>query len=74
MISTLLEAIVRLSLRRPGLVCAGALLPALIGAYAFTVPIDLSFAGVMNREHPEVARYFAASERYGLGGALHLLI
>lgn len=47
---------------------------ALIGVRAFTVPLDFSFAGLMNRDHPEVARYFAASERYGLGGTLLVVI
>jgi len=55
----------------------------IIGALAFACAlstlilwtrIDLSFGGVMDRSHPEVARYFAASERYGLGGRLPLLI
>ena len=38
------------------------------------MPLDFSFSGLMDRTHPEVARYFAASDRYGLGGLLPLLI
>ncbi|MBW2231538.1 MAG: MMPL family transporter, partial [Deltaproteobacteria bacterium] len=45
-----------------------------ISLYAFTVPLDFSFAGLMDRAHPEVARYFAASDRHGLGGLLPLLV
>jgi len=74
MISRLLSASGRLALQRPGLVLASMLVPALCSLYAIRVPLDFSFAGVMNRAHPGVARYFAASERYGLGGLLPVLV
>lgn len=44
------------------------------GWVAAVTPIDLSFAGLMDRSHPEMQRYFEASRRYGLGGRLPLLL
>jgi hypothetical protein len=46
----------------------------IVAAYTLTLPVDFSFSGLMDREHPEVARYFDASRRFGLGGRLPLLI
>lgn len=72
------NALARLALgcaHHPGRVGLG-----LIAALALAVVVlasarvDLSFAGLMDREHPEIARYFEASERYGLGGRLALLV
>ena len=74
MITRLLDATARLGLHRPGLVAATMLVPALVSVYALQVPVDLSFAAVMDREQPEVARYFAASQRFRLGGRLPLLV
>ena len=74
MIARLLSAVVGLSLRRPRLLLAAMVLPAGVSLTVFAVPLDLSFAGLMNRDHPEVKRYFQASERYGLGGWLPLLL
>jgi uncharacterized membrane protein YdfJ with MMPL/SSD domain len=74
MIERLLSAVVGLSLRRPRWLLAAALLPAGLSLTALSVPVDLSFGGLMDRDHPEVARYFRASERYGLGGWLLLLL
>ena len=74
MITKLLAAAARVALTKPKWVIAASVLPLALSLYAFRVPVDLSFAGLMNRDHPEVARYFAASERYGLGGLLPLLI
>lgn len=61
--------------RHPKRVWLLLVLPTLIfGALALRVPLDLSFAGLMDREHPEMRRYFAASQRHGLGGRLPLLV
>ncbi len=73
-IERLLGGSVRLALRRPGRVVAAGWLCGLGGLYALTVPLDLSFSGLMNRDHPEVARYFEASAAYGLGGVLPVLL
>lgn len=74
MIRKLLVAITRLALDRPGLLIASMALPALIGLAAVEAPLDFSFAGIMDRSHPEVQRYFAASERYGVGGLVPVLL
>lgn len=74
MIERLLDRLALFALRRPGAILAGGLCAAIVSLYAFTVPVDLSFAGVMDRTQPEVARYFAASDRYGLGGILPVLL
>ena len=42
--------------------------------YVISLPIDLSFSGVMDRSHPEVSRYFETSDRLGLGGQLLILL
>jgi predicted RND superfamily exporter protein len=74
MVTKLLTLICRFALARPRLVLAAMGVPAVFSIYALVVPLDFSFSGLMNRQHPEVARYFAASERYGLGGLLPLLL
>ena len=74
MIESILAHIVRLSLRSPLSTLGVGLALGLSGFYAVSLPIDLSFSGVMDRRHPQVARYFEASERYGLGGRLLLLL
>ncbi len=74
MIDQLLERVAHFAQTRPRTILAIGLLSALVSAYAFRVPVDLSFSSVMNRGHPEVARYFAASQKYGLGGMLLLLV
>jgi predicted RND superfamily exporter protein len=74
MIEQLLARASRLALRRPRLLLASMILPALLSVYAPMVPLDFSFSGLMDRSHPEVQRYFRASQRYGLGGLLPLLL
>ncbi|MGB1277086.1 MAG: hypothetical protein ACPG77_15180, partial [Nannocystaceae bacterium] len=74
-VSTLLAAIARISVRAPRRVWLAMFVLGLLGTLVATaVPRDLSFGGVMNREHPEVARYFEASQRHGLGRSLPLLL
>lgn len=46
----------------------------LIAGLAARTPVDLSFAGLMDRSHPEVARYFEASRAWGLGGRVPVLL
>lgn len=74
MIERMLDRLAGFATSRPRAVLIGCALMSLIGVPAFLVPVDFSFAGLMNREHPEVARYFAASERYGLGGVLLVVV
>jgi predicted RND superfamily exporter protein len=74
MITKLLTSICRLALARPRLVLAAMVVPAVFSLYALAVPLDFSFSGLMNRQQPEVVRYFEASDRYGLGGLLPLLL
>lgn len=74
MIEAVLDRLAGFATARPRTVLLVCGLLGLIGLRAFVVPVDLSFAGLMDRQHPEVARYFAASERYGLGGVLLLVI
>ncbi len=74
MITKLLTSVCRLALARPWLVLAAMVVPAVFSLYTLVVPLDFSFSGLMNRQHPEVARYFEASDRYGLGGLLPMLL
>lgn len=74
MIDRFLERGVLFAKSHPRFLWAFLGLSLLFSSYALTVPLDFSFSGVMNRSHPEVARYFAASEAYGLGGILPLLV
>jgi predicted exporter len=62
-------------MRRPGR--AWGLLvaiPVVLAIAAADARIDLSFAGLMNREDPEIAAYFERSKAWGLGGRLALLV
>jgi predicted exporter len=62
-------------MRRPGR--AWGLLvgiPVVLAIAAADARIDLSFAGLMNREDPEIAAYFERSQAWGLGGRLALLV
>lgn len=62
-------------MRRPGR--AWALLVAIplgLVLAAADARVDLSFAGLMNREDPEIAAYFERSQAWGLGGRLGLLM
>jgi predicted RND superfamily exporter protein len=75
MMTRLLTALARTTLERPTLVVLLSVLPALAcAAYALTVPQNISFTGVMDRENPEVARYFDVTKRLELGGVLPILI
>lgn len=74
MIERLLARAASLAIAHPARVVIAGWLTALSALYVVFVPVDLSFSGVMNREHPEVERYFEASARYGLGGLLPLLL
>ena len=74
LIDRLLEKLVNLAGSQGRVLLGFAVLSALFSCYALRVPFDLSFSGLMDREHPEVARYFAASKTYGLGGILPLLV
>lgn len=74
MIESLLERLALFMRRRPWVVFVGGVLGLACSLQALRVPVDLSFAGVMDRSNPEVARYFAASERFGLGGMVPVLL
>ncbi len=74
MIEAVLDRIATLTERRPRWVVVGGLIAALCSLQALRVPVDLSFAGVMDRSNREVQRYFAASERFGLGGIIPVLL
>lgn len=74
MIERLLEQVAHSSRLHPRRILVLVAAGLIASGYAFTVPLDFSFSSVMDREHPEVARYFAASAKYGLGGMLPLLI
>ena len=69
----LLGIVTRAALAHPTrTVLAVVLFLIALSALAPSARIDLSFSGLMDRSHPEVARYFRASERFGLGGTLLL--
>ena len=74
MIESALDQIAAFTQRRPWVVVVGSLIAAACSLQALRVPVDLSFAGVMDRSNPEVARYFVASERFGLGGIVPVLL
>ncbi|MFP6640184.1 MAG: MMPL family transporter [Myxococcota bacterium] len=74
MISQWLSQITRIATRRPGAVIGVSCLLSLLGLPALFVPWDMSFAPLMDRSEPEIARYFTVSERYGLGAWLPLLV
>ena len=74
MIESGLDQIAAFTQRRPWVVVIGCLIVAACSLQALRVPVDLSFAGVMDRSNPEVARYFVASEKFGLGGMVPVLL
>jgi len=75
MMTRLLDALARVTLRHPARVVFFSVVPALLSAaYALTVPQNISFTGVMDRENPHVARYFEVTKRLELGGVLPILI
>jgi len=75
MIDMLLEGIARAALRRPVHVAVCAVVPSIaLAAFALTVPQNISFTSVMDRENAEVARYFEVSKRLEIGGILPLLV
>jgi len=71
----LLGTLARAALARPGRTATAALAPLIaFAALVPGVPLDLSFGALMDRSHPEVARYLDASESYGLGGIVLILL
>ena len=75
MLHEVLGRLGRLAVARPWRLYLAALLPAIaLFAMVPTVPVDLSFTGVMNRENEEVARFFDTVRRYDLGGDLIVLL
>jgi uncharacterized protein len=72
------SALVRLLdgvLARPLPVAVGIVIPCLVlGFFGLSAPKDLTFTGVMDREHPLVKRYYEVSDRLQLGGRLPLLL
>ncbi|MDX1384225.1 MAG: MMPL family transporter, partial [Thermoanaerobaculia bacterium] len=70
-----LDRLATVAASRPWLLLAVVVTPfAVLSLRALDTPVDLSFAGIMNRRDPEIARFFALSERYRLGGDLLLLL
>lgn len=62
-------------MRRPGRAWALlVVIPLGLVLAAADARVDLSFAGLMNRDDPEIAAYFERSQAWGLGGRLGLLI
>lgn len=62
-------------MRRPGRAWALlVVIPLGLVLAAAGARVDLSFAGLMNREDPEIAAYFERSQAWGLGGRLGLLV
>lgn len=75
MLSALLDRLARALLRAPLLFVLAAALPTLgLAALGSSMPRDLSFTGLMDRNHPEVQRYLDTVERFALGGTLTLLL
>ncbi len=74
MISSALHLLAAGVLKRPARVLALTIIPLAASIWALGVPLDFSFASVMDRSHPEVARYFEASDRFGLGRLLPALL
>ncbi|HVS66616.1 MAG TPA: efflux RND transporter permease subunit [Thermoanaerobaculia bacterium] len=71
----LLARLATLTVRHPVAVLVAVAAPAILGgAGALRTPVDLSFTGVLDRSNPEVERYFRAARRFGLGGALLVLL
>ena len=74
MIERFLNFVVRRSTSRPVSVLVTGVSLGVSFIYVISLPIDLSFSGVMDRSHPEVSRYFETSDRLGLGGQLLILL
>ncbi|MCP4504352.1 MAG: MMPL family transporter [Deltaproteobacteria bacterium] len=75
MISRLLSLLAEQVLRHPRRVLLWSILPMiLLGSVAPFLPLDLSFTGIMDRSHPQVARYFETQRDADLGGLLLLLL
>ncbi len=74
MIEQLLDRAASVAIAHPTRVVIAGWLTSLSALYVVGLPVDLSFSGLMNRQHPEVERYFEASARHGLGGLLPLLL
>ncbi len=71
----LLLALSRHLLERPHVVLMATLLPAVaLAILGLMTPMDMSFTGIMDRENPEIARYFKTSKELSLGGTLLLLV
>jgi len=65
----------RWAMRRPGWAWTLLLvIPLGLVLAAADARVDLSFAGLMNREDPEIAAYFERSQAWGLGGRMALLV
>ncbi len=64
-----------LAARRPVLLLAVATVPALLVVTALPgLPVDMSFAGMMDRQDPEVERYFRTLGELEMGGEVLLLL
>ena len=75
MLDALLRWLVEAALRRPWTVVVATVLPTLVAALLVVrVPLDLSFTGIVPKDHPEVAKYLALSSELNVGGRLLLLL
>ena len=75
MLSRLLKAIAHNAAFRPWSLILLTVLPTLVlSAGAFFVPIDLSFAGLLDSSKPDIRAYVDMVESAGLGKALPLLL
>ncbi len=75
MLTRQLLHLARLVDSRPKLLMSAVLIPGLLlGVMALRAPIDLTFAGVLDRSQPEVARYLEKSESLGFGGTLIVVV
>ena len=75
MLDTVLRWLVDAALRRPWTVVVATVLPTLVAAaLVVRVPLDLSFTGIVPKEHAEVAKYLELSEQLNVGGRLLLLL
>ncbi len=75
MINRLLETSARLAHRHPVAVALGFTLPcAVLALVSLTVPVDLSFVGILNRKEPHIARYLETVARLEMGGFLPVLL
>lgn len=75
MLTRLLELATRAVLERPLRVIVACAAPCFaLALYGLTVPRDLSFTGVLNREHPLVASYYEKSGQLKFAGRMPLLL